>query len=155
MMTEDLLDDASDVVSVGETCTRIVSFTPVQIADFARLTGDTNPLHSDAQAAAASRHGRIIASGQQTTSQMIGLAASHFSRADDGIRRELLCLNFNFALKAPVFADEPVHLSWTVRTMDWNGPLNGWLVQVEGRALSGERACVIARGTLLVKKPLA
>ena len=34
------------------------------IAEFARLTGDANPLHSDRAAAARSRHGRIIAADE-------------------------------------------------------------------------------------------
>ncbi|MFX8051614.1 MaoC family dehydratase, partial [Acinetobacter baumannii] len=85
-----------------------------------RLTGDTNPLHHDVQAAQRARHGEIIASGQQTTALMIGLAASHFSRADDGHARELLCLNFNFAFKAPVFAEQELVLHWRVASVEWN-----------------------------------
>jgi hypothetical protein len=48
---------------------------------------------------------------------MIGLVASHFSRNDDGIERELLCLNFNFAFKAPVFAEQELLLSWRVASV--------------------------------------
>ena len=49
-----------------------------------------------------------------------------------GIRhgpREVLCLNFNFAFKAPVFADDPVALSWTVSAVEWQPRLEGWLAQ--------------------------
>jgi acyl dehydratase len=144
--------DAPDVpVAVGETCARRVTFSRRQIADFARLTGDANPLHFDAQAAARSHHGRLIASGQQTTSQLIGLAATHFARRCERFARELLCLNFNFAFKAPLFADDAVDLAWTVRSVDWHPTLQGWLAQVDGSAHSRERLCVVARGTLLVK----
>ena len=34
---------------------------------------------------------------------MSGLAASHFSRRDDGVPRAMLCLNFNFSYKAPIY----------------------------------------------------
>ena len=68
--------ESPPLVRVGETCERLVRFTREDIATFARVTGDTNPLHHDVQAAQRARHGEIIASGQQTTAQMIGLLAS-------------------------------------------------------------------------------
>jgi acyl dehydratase len=143
---------STTLVRVGETCERVVRFTREDIATFARLTGDSNPLHHDVQAAQRARHGEIIASGQQTTAMMIGLAASHFSRDDDGQARELLCLNFNFAFKAPVFAEQELVLSWRVASVEWNATLGGWLAHADGRAtVRHAHPCVIGRGTLLVK----
>jgi acyl dehydratase len=142
-------------VVVAETCHRTVYFSSQSIAEFARLTGDANPLHHDTEAAHRARHGRIIASGQQTTSQMIGLAATHFSRRCEQMARELLCLNFNFSLKAPVFADEAVELQWKVASAAWHSHLEGWLAQVDGWAHSTGRLCVVARGTLLIKAQAA
>jgi len=140
------------LVRLGETCERIVRFTREDIANFARVTGDTNPLHHDTQAAQRARHGEIIASGQQTTAMMIGLAASHFSRSDDGQERELLCLNFNFSFKAPVFAEQELVLDWRVASVEWNATLGGWLFHADGRAtVRHAHPCVIGRGTLLVK----
>jgi acyl dehydratase len=135
-------------IAVGDSCRRMLSFTPASIAEFARLTGDANPLHLNAQAAARSHHGRIIASGQQTTSQMIGLAATDFLRAGAS---ELLLLNFNFALKSPVFADAAVELAWVVNAVEWHSRLQGWLVHADGKARSQGELCVVARGTLLIK----
>lgn len=140
------------LVRVGETCERLIRFSREDIATFARLTGDTNPLHHDVQAAQRARHGEIIASGQQTTAQMMGLVASHFSRSDDGLQRELLCLNFNFAFKAPVFAEQDLVLTWRVASVEWNATLGGWLAHADGRAMVRHaHPCVIGRGTLLVK----
>lgn len=140
------------LIHVGETCERQVRFTREDIATFARLTGDSNPLHHDVQAAQRARHGEIIASGQQTTALMIGLVASHFSRSDDGLQRELLCLNFNFAFKAPVFAEQDLLLQWRVASVEWNETLGGWLAHADGRAMVRHaHPCVIGRGTLLVK----
>jgi acyl dehydratase len=136
---------------VAEQCRRTLTFSRQSIAEFARLTGDANPLHLDADAAAQAHHGRIIASGQQTTSQMIGLIATHFSRQCEHLAREVLCLNFNFSFKAPVFADESIDLLWTVGAVDWHGRLEGWLALVDGSAKSLDRLCVVGRGTLLVK----
>ncbi|KQW46198.1 MULTISPECIES: MaoC family dehydratase [unclassified Roseateles] len=140
------------LIRVGDSCERVVRFTREDIATFARLTGDTNPLHHDVQAAQRARHGEIIASGQQTTAQMIGLVASHFSRSDDGLERELLCLNFNFAFKAPVFAEQELVLHWRVASVEWNNSLGGWLAHLDGRAtVRNAHPCVVGRGTLLVK----
>lgn len=145
-------EGAGSLIRVGETCERSVRFTRDDIATFARLTGDTNPLHHDVQAAQRARHGEIIASGQQTTAQMMGLVASHFSRSDDGLARELLCLNFNFSLKAPVFAEQDLLLHWRVTNVEWNGTLGGWLGHVDGWAtVRNAHPCVVGRGTLLVK----
>jgi acyl dehydratase len=168
-------------VRIGERCSRTMQFSAESIAEFARLTGDANPLHSDTEAALRSRHGRIIAAGQHTTSQLIGLAATYFSRGDaaSGAElRELLCLNFNFSLKSPVFADESAEFSWVVASLEWSGRLQGWLVQADGavmaqgndgplpsfvaaleepdalrqiRGHASQRSCVVARATLLIK----
>jgi acyl dehydratase len=141
-------------VRVGERCSRSLRFSVESIAEFARLTGDANPLHTDPDAAARSRHGKVIAAGQHTTSQLIGLAATYFSRTHEGpgsALRELLCLNFNFSLKSPVFADESVELAWVVASMEWSGRLQGWLVQADGTAMASQRLCVVARATLLIK----
>lgn len=142
----------TNLIHVGESCERSVRFSRECIATFARLTGDTNPLHHDVQAAQRARHGEIIASGQQTTAQMIGLVASHFSRSDDGLQRELLCLNFNFAFKAPVFAEQELLLCWRVASVEWSEFLGGWLAHVDGRAaVRHAQPSVVGRGTLLVK----
>ncbi len=144
-------EEVTAPVQVGDTCERTVRFTRDDIAMFAQLTGDTNPLHHDVQAAQRARHGEIIASGQQTTAQMMGLAASFFSRQDD-MARELLCLNFNFAFKAPVFAEQELVLHWRVATVEWNASLGGWLAHVDGKAtVRNAHPCVVGRGTLLVK----
>lgn len=144
--------EAQRLILVGESCERIIRFSREDIATFAHITGDTNPLHHDAQAAQRARHGEIIASGQQTTAMMIGLVASYFSRSDDGVDRELLCLNFNFAFKAPVFAEQELVLHWRVGNVEWNNTLGGWLAHVDGQAtVRHAHPCVIGRGTLLVK----
>jgi acyl dehydratase len=140
-------------VTVGERCARTMRFDRAAVAAFAHLTGDANPLHFDSAAAERSRHGRVIASGQHTTSLLIGLAATYYSRGADELAetREVLSLNFNFALKNPVFADEEAELAWVVANAEWSGRLQGWLVQADGTVTAGGRLCVVARATLLIK----
>ena len=143
--------DATGVV-VGERCSRNVRFSREDITDFARLSGNSNPLHHDLQAAQRARHGEIIASGEQTTAQLIGLASTHFALPEGGAVREVLCLNFNFAFKAPVFAEQSLELSWRVTSVEPHARLDGLLVQLDGQAaVRGSAPSVVARGTLLVK----
>ena len=145
--------ETRDLPIVGSHCHRTVRFSRAQISEFARLTGDANPVHADEDAARRSHHGRIIASGQQTAAQMIGLAATHCARGDDGSTRDVLCLNFNFAFKSPVFADEDLDLRWTVSAVEWTEHLGGAICHLDGTASADGRTCLVGRGTLLVKQP--
>lgn len=136
----------------GETFSRTVCYSAEDIARFARDTGDFNPVHHDSLAARRARHGDIIASGQQTAGQMMGLVATHFSRNDDGVEREMLCLNFNFSFQSPVFAEQPLTLTWRVTQLSANAKLRGWVGELAGEARREDgRVCVLGRGTVLVK----
>lgn len=140
------------LISVGEQFDLTVRYSRDDIASFARATHDHNPLHHDRQAAQRARHGEIIASGQQTAAHMMGMVATHFSRDDDGLAREMLCLNFNFAFKAPVFADQDLQLVWRVDSVSFNSKLGGLVGELTGQAsVVRGTPCVVARGTVLVK----
>ena len=140
------------LIRVGERVEARFRFTREQIVEFARLTGDVNPLHHDRQAAERASFGEIIASGQQTTSQMIGLIASHFSRRDDGVPREVLCLHFNFVFKAPVFAEQELVIGWRVSEIERSTRRGGFIGHVDGTASVAGKPCVIGRGTVLVRR---
>jgi acyl dehydratase len=145
-------DGRTRLVSVGERASRQVRYSAAQIAEFARLTGDSNQLHVCDEAARRAGFGGVIASGQQTTAMMMGLLASHFSRNDDGVEREMLCLNVNFAFKQPVLAEQDVLLQWTVASAEWHNKLQGMLTQLDGTAIvEGHKPSVIGRATILVK----
>jgi acyl dehydratase len=140
------------LVVVGERLERSVRYTRDEIAAFAQLSGDENPLHCDSRLAERARFGEIIASGQQTSAFLMGMLATHFSRDDDGVRREMLCLNMNFAFKHPVFADQDLSLQWRVSDVEPKEKLGGVLVHLDGTAsVAHGHAAVIARGTILVK----
>jgi len=143
----------TSLIRVGEEFGCQHRFTREQIADFARLSGDANPLHHDRHAAERASFGEIIASGQQTASQLMGLVATHFSRDDDGIHREMLCLNFNFAFKLPVFAEQEITLLWRVSEIARSTRRGGFIGHVDGAASVAGRVCVVGRGTVLVKRP--
>lgn len=148
--------DNPQLCVVGETVSRTVRYSREAISHFARLTFDDNPVHHDLAAAKRARHGDIIAAGQQTSGIMTGLAATYFSRSDDGIHREMLCLNFNFSYKLPVFAEQDLLIQWRVISVEWNQKLGGQVVQIEGSAAAEPgRPSVIGRGTILVKEAAA
>lgn len=146
----------STLVALDESVSRGVRLTRADIAAFAQLSGDANPLHSDAVIAARARFGEIIASGQHTSALLMGLLATHFSRSDDGLRREMLCLNVNFAFKHPVFSDQDITLRWRVSSLEWKDKLGGFVVQLDGSAgVAHAQPALVARGTILVEEPAA
>ena len=147
------IDDNERLVSVGEEIARTVRYSTDDIAAFARMSFDDNPLHVDEEAAKRGRFGKIIASGQQTSAILMGMIASHFSRNADGVARQMLCLNMNFAFKAPVHAGQDVNLLWRVSTVSWNQSLNGMIAHLDGQAwVVRDTPAVIARGTMLVSR---
>lgn len=139
------------LIHVGERITKTVRFTREDIAAFARMSLDANPLHLDAQVAQRARFGEVIASGQQTVAMLMGVLASYFSRADDGVARQMVCLNMNFAFKRPVFADQEIELQWVVASVEWNARLGGVIAHLDGRAAVGRTSpSVVARGAILL-----
>ncbi|MBX3599657.1 MAG: MaoC family dehydratase [Rubrivivax sp.] len=140
------------LIRPGEEVRTRLRFSREDIVAFARLSGDANPLHHDTLAAQRANFGEIIASGQHTASRMMGLVATHFSRRDDGVPRDMLCLNFNFAFKAPVFAEQDIAVVWRVAEVEASARRGGCIGHLAGEARVGGRACVVGRGTVLVKR---
>ena len=141
------------LVAVSETLSKTVCFSREAIAAFSRGSGDTNPLHLDPEAARRAGFADAIASGQQTAAMLMGMLATHYSRSDDGVAREMLCLNMNFAFKEPVLAGQPITLQWRVASVEWKEKLQGMLAHLDGAAsLAPGKLAVIARGTILIKE---
>ncbi len=144
------------LIRVGEKLSRTLRYSRDDIAAFARLSSDQNPLHHDALVAQRARFGEIIASGEQTAAILMGMLATHFSRHDDGVRREMLTLNMNFAFKSPIFAEREVTLGWQVSTVQWSGKLKGWLAHLDGSAgVAHQPPAIVARGTIIVTEAKA
>ena len=144
------------LIRAGEKLSRTLRYSRDDIAAFARLSNDQNPLHHDALVAQRARFGEIIASGEQTAAILMGMLATHFSRRDDGVRREMLSLNMNFAFKSPIFAEREVTLSWQVATVQWSGKLKGWLAHLDGSAGTAHQPpAIVARGTIIVTEAKA
>jgi acyl dehydratase len=150
------LEVGDRLIRVGEKLSRTLRYSRDDIAAFARLSSDQNPLHHDALVAQRARFGEIIASGEQTAAILMGMLATHFSRRDDGVRREMLCLNMNFAFKSPIFAEREVTLGWQVSTVQWNAKLKGWLAHLDGSAgVAHQPPAIVARATIIVTEAKA
>ncbi len=143
---------AADLVRVGEHVEHVVHYSRDDLARFATLTLDLNPVHHDRDAALRAGLPDVIASGQHTSALMSGLAATYFSRDDDGVARNMLCLNFNFAYREPILADAEVTLHWIVSATEWSASLGGVIAQLDGKAMVRDAPAVIARGTVLVRR---
>ncbi len=133
-----------------ERFSAVVSLDPNATSAFAHAVGDTNPMHHDADLAAKSRFGRLLASGPQTTAHLLALTASHFSK-----RGTMLGLEFWIRFRKPVFADETITLEWLVVSVKHNARLNGDVIDLRGRIRkeNGETA-VGAKGRVLVTEKL-
>lgn len=149
-----VVDDAAlaALVRVGERVEHVARYSREEISRFATLTLDLNPVHHDRDFALRAGLSDVIASGQHTSALMSGLAATYFSRDDDGVARSMLCLHFNFAYREPIFADQEVTMRWVVSSTEWNASLDGVIAQIEGKATVSNALAVIARGTVLVRQ---
>jgi 3-hydroxybutyryl-CoA dehydratase len=129
-----------------ERFSAVLSLDPSATSAFADAVGDTNPLHHDADYAAATRFGRLLASGPQTTAHLLALTASHFSK-----RGAMLGLEFWVRFRRPVYADEMITLEWLVVSVKKDLRLNGEVIDLRGRIRkeNGETA-VGAKGRVLV-----
>lgn len=137
-------------VEVGDRISNRVTLSEPGIAEFARLCGDANPLHSDPEYAARTRFGGIIACGPQYASLFMGLAASHFSR--DGA---MLGLEFSFQFRKAVRAGDTLEMTWEVVAVEPKDRLNGDLVSLRGVITNQAGAEVLgATGKVLVTATL-
>ena len=129
-----------------ERFSAVLSLDPGTVSAFAHAVGDTNPVHHDADVAAKSRFGRLIASGPQTTAHLLALTASHFST-----RGAMLGLEFWVRFRQAIYADETITLEWLVVSVKHNPRLNGEIVDLRGRIRkeNGETA-VGAKGRVLI-----
>jgi acyl dehydratase len=127
-----------------------VTLTPEAVATFANVAGDQNPLHHDPVYAASTRYKRVIASGTQTTSLLMGLTATHFSQ-----QGAMVGLEFWFRFRRPIYADETIRLEWLVVSVKTHARLGGAIVDLRGRIrnAAGETA-VGAKGRVLVTEQL-
>lgn len=127
-----------------------VKLDPARVADYAQAAGDDNPVHHNAEFAANTRYGRLIASGTHTTALLLGLTAAHFSK-----KSAMVGLEFWVRFRRPIFADERIRLEWLVVKVTPNTKLNGEVVELRGRIIGADgRTALGAKGKVLVTERL-
>ena len=123
-----------------------VTLSPATVAAFANSAGDNNPIHYDPAFAAATRFGRLLASGPHTTALLLALTASHFST-----RGAMLGLEFWVRFRRPIYADETIRLEWMVVKVTPNDTLRGEIVELRGRITGQDgKTSLGAKGRVLV-----
>lgn len=116
------------IAFVGETISKTVRFTVEDIRQFATLCGDMNPLHHDADYAAESRFGGIIASGGQTVAVWFSLVATHYTA-----KGAMVGLSSSFQAKGPAYPDQDITLHWTVVSVEEKPRTGAEVVSLEGK----------------------
>jgi acyl dehydratase len=126
----------------GDSVSRHHRYDAADIADFAHRAGDHNPVHQDAAFSARSRFGKKIAAAEQTTSLMIGLAASWLAE-----RGTAIGLGCSFRFTAAVREGDTLELAWRVTDTYFKDSLSGLIVCFEGTA-TNQDSLVAMRGNL-------
>lgn len=117
---------------------------PEDIELFTAITGDRNPLHYDAELAAASRFGGIIVQGGVTTGLLNAVVAEDLPGPGS------VFLNVNWDFKAPVGPGDTITATVEVLEVRHDKPLTKLACRV-----TDQDGVVVLEGTALVwKEPI-
>lgn len=140
-----------DDVAVGDVWDSPArTVTEADVLAFAELTGDHNPLHTDAQFAAQTPFGRPIMHGLLGLSLVAGLASLHPRMATLSFLRIL-----EWSFLAPVFFGDTVHVRSEVLQMEPKGRGRRGII-VWGKELINSDGAIVQRGqteTLVQARP--
>ena len=137
-------------VQVGERINSQIALSHEEIATFARLSGDLNPLHHNATYAQKTRFGGVIVSGPQLISLMMGLLATRFSR-----ETAMLGLEFAFQFRKAVKAGELITMEWEIVHAEPKASLQGVLADLDGKATNDQEQIVLTgKGRVLITAKL-
>ena len=113
--------------AIGETDVQTLVFDEPSIRVFATMSGDANPMHHDADFAATTRFGGLIASAGHYSAQMMGAVATWLSQ-----RTGSLGLEFTFQFSKAVLVDSVMTLEWRITDILLKPSLKGHIVSMEG-----------------------
>ena len=129
-------------MQVGDCFAKDIAFTEDSIRQFASFVGDTNPLHQDAAAAAGSPFGRIIASGTQSFSMMLGAVPQYLMRWQPNVG-----LDASVRLRRPVRAGDRARAEWEIISIADAPKLKGWIVSFRGRLVRDDGVVALTAET--------
>ena len=95
-------------VSTGQTASREMTVTAEAVRAYADLTGDENPLHFDADFAARTRFGRLMAQGGFATGLLHALVAMDLPGAGSVFMRQ------SWSFPRPVYIGDTIRAEATV-----------------------------------------
>lgn len=135
---------------VGQTFkTRARTVTEADIVNFAGLSWDTNPLHTDAEFAGQTIFGARIAHG------MLGLVISTGLSQSLGILDDTIVafLELNWKFLAPVKIGDTLHVEQTIIEKRVTGKPDRWIIKIESRLIN-QRGEKVQEGTrtIMVKR---
>jgi acyl dehydratase len=136
------------LTAVGERFSERITFDVESIRAFARVVGDHNPLHHDADYAARSPFRTIIASGTHPTARLLALTATHYSRSC-----QPLGLDFGFRFVRAVPAGVTLDLVWDVTAREPKASLAGEVVTLDGRAIDDDGVVYVTGHATLLLRP--
>lgn len=113
--------------------------TEADIATFAGLSGDFNPLHTDAEFAKTTPFGGRIAHGMLTVAMSTGM--SNWTGIFAGTTIALLEQNIKY--KAPVMPGDTIHLEMTVTEKSETSKPDRGIVTVDAKVLNQDSKVVV------------
>ena len=124
---------------VGDKAQRSLTLTQEHVETFARLTGDYNPLHFDADFAKATRFGGLVVQGGLTTGLLHALVAMDLPGPGS------VFLSQNWKFTAPVFIGDTITARAEVLSVHASKPVTQLKVivtrQTGETVLEGEAWC--------------
>ena len=130
-------------LAVGQKAQRSLTLTAEHVEGYARISGDRNPLHFDAQFAARTKFGRLVVQGGLTTGLLHALVATDLPGPGS------VFLSQNWKFTAPVFIGDTITAHAEVLEVHATKPvcrLGVKVVRDEGEVvLEGEAWCYTMR----------
>ncbi|MCI0889247.1 MAG: MaoC family dehydratase [Chloroflexi bacterium] len=98
-------------LEVGQRATRELAVDEEMVRKYAEITGDYNPLHFDAEFAAKTRFGRLMAQGGITTGLLHALVAMEMPGPGSVFMRQ------SWSFPAPVYIGDTLRAEATVKSV--------------------------------------
>ena len=120
---------------IGARLSRDLLLDEAAIRAGATLVGDENPLHHDADFAAASRYGGLIASGAHTAALLAGMLGSGFQLPGERAGPQV-GVEYSVRFRGPVRPGRAMRMEWVVEAHEPRR--RGTLVRLAGRIVDTE-----------------
>ena len=144
-MTERAIDRAHDDYSIGDSAETVWDVKAEEIARFAELSGDLNPLHTDVEYARAAGYEGCVAHGLLLGSKLSGLIGMKLPGG------RCLLLEQKLAYPEPVYAGDRVRLTATVQGLHVDLQIVELKVSITKIGLPDVREVRAARGSMTCK----